>query len=101
MIVAKRLDGGRACMAVWGRRVAAWVSLAVNLALVICIFKGLSGAITTWWVIVFSTQRVLDIPTVDEVTGPSNARVNLYVALLVLAVLALCPFPGGVGNGFM
>jgi len=92
-----RLDGGRACMAAWGRRPASPISLLSLLALAFYSFSGVSGIIVFWGAIVSLTQRLPDIPAVDEVTGVGDLRVNSYIALSVMALLALVPFPGGVG----
>ncbi|KAL7480847.1 hypothetical protein ACHAW6_006510 [Cyclotella cf. meneghiniana] len=93
-----RLDGGRACMAAWGRRVASSLSFFSLLAMAFFSFSGFGGMIMMFWgALVVLTQRLPDIPAVDEVTGVGGLRSNAYIGLLTLALLTLAPFPGG-GN---
>jgi len=92
-----RLDGGRASMSAWGRRAASLISFLSLIVLALYSFSGFSGIIAFWGAIVVLTQRLPDIPAVNEVTGVGDLRVNSYLALLSLALLALLPFPGGVG----
>ncbi|KAL3782366.1 hypothetical protein HJC23_002981 [Cyclotella cryptica] len=91
-----RLDGGRACMAAWGRKVASSFSFLSLLAMAFYSFSGFSGVIMFWGALVVMTQRLPDIPAVNEVTGVGGLRSNVYIGLLILAVLTLTPFPGGV-----
>ena len=84
-------------MATCGRRVSSSISFLSLLALAFYSFSGVSGIIVFWGAIVSLTQRLPDIPAVDEVTGVGDLRVNSYIALSVMALLALVPFPGGVG----
>ncbi|KAL9179589.1 hypothetical protein ACHAXT_008879 [Thalassiosira profunda] len=93
-----RLDGGRAFMAAWGRRMASLVSFLSLLALAFFSFSGTSGIIIFWGALVVMTQRLPDIPCVDEVTGVGDVRVNSYLVLLALSTLTLAPFPNGVGS---
>ncbi|KAL7535420.1 hypothetical protein ACHAXR_006475 [Thalassiosira sp. AJA248-18] len=92
-----RLDGGRACMAAWGRQVASSASFLSLILLVLCSFSGVSGILMFWGGTVVLTQRLPDIPAVDEVTRVGKLRENSYIVLLALALLAFVPFPGGVG----
>ena len=43
------------------------------------------------------TQRLPDIPAVDEYTKVGDIRANIYMVLVALAIMTLAPFPGGVG----
>lgn len=92
-----RLDGGRASTAAWGRRLASLFSFLSLLALAFYSFSGVSGIIMFWGALVVLTQRLPEIPAVDEVTRVGDFRVNSYIFLLALALLTLMPFPGGVG----
>ena len=92
-----RLDGGRACMAAWGRRSASLISFTSLATLAFYSFSGLSGIICFWGAIVTLTQRLPDIPAVDEYTKVGDIRANIYMVLVALAIMTLAPFPGGVG----
>eukprot|EP00970_Alexandrium_tamarense_P016983 scaffold7921_cov188-Alexandrium_tamarense.AAC.12 len=83
-------------MAAWGRRQSSLISFLSLLLLAVCSFSGVSGVVIFWGAIVVMTQRMPDIPTVDEVTGVGNLRANGYLGLLLLSLLTLAPFPGGV-----
>lgn len=91
-----RLDGGRACMASWGRRTASLISFLSLAFMAVSSFSGLSGIIIFWGAIVVATQRMPDIPAMDEVTGVGAIREYGYAVLLTLALLTLAPFPGGI-----
>ena len=84
-------------MAAWGRRVASLLSFSSLLVLAFYSFSGVSGIIIFWGALVVLTQRLPDVPCIDEVTGVGDLRENGYIAMLALALLALIPFPGGVG----
>eukprot|EP00569_Conticribra_weissflogii_P011867 CAMPEP_0171379634 /NCGR_PEP_ID=MMETSP0879-20121228/27162_1 /TAXON_ID=67004 /ORGANISM="Thalassiosira weissflogii, Strain CCMP1336" /LENGTH=886 /DNA_ID=CAMNT_0011890463 /DNA_START=97 /DNA_END=2757 /DNA_ORIENTATION=- len=92
-----RLDGGRTCMASWGRRAANTLSLLTLLGLTFHSFSGASLVILFWGAIVVLSQRQPDIPAVDEFTNIGSVRENCYAALLTIALFALAPFPGGGG----
>jgi len=94
-----RLDGGRASMAAFGRRSASLISLLSLLVLAFYSFDGLSGIIIFWGALVVLTQqRLADIPARNEVTEISGLRVAIYNTLLVLSLLTIAPFPGGVSS---
>jgi Zn-dependent protease len=94
-----RLDGGRASMAAYGRRSASLISLLSLIVLAFYSFNGLSGIIIFWGALVVLTQqRLADIPVRNEVTEISGLRVTIYNTLLVLSLLTIAPFPGGVSS---
>jgi hypothetical protein len=93
-----RLDGGRACAATWGRRVASSTTFLSLIVLAFYSFAGISGIAAFWGSLLLLTrQRLLDVPCVDEVTGVGEVRTNIYVAALAMALMTLSPFPGGAG----
>ncbi|KAL7548876.1 hypothetical protein ACHAWF_012140, partial [Thalassiosira exigua] len=92
-----RLDGGRACMAAWGRRAASAASFLSLLALAICSLGGLSNIAVFWGALVVTTQKLPDVPAADEVAGVGDLRSYGFLGLLALSVSALLPFPGGAG----
>jgi len=93
-----RLDGGRACAATWGRRVASSTTFLSLIVLAFYSFAGISGIAAFWGSLLLLTrQRLLDVPCVDEVTGVGEVRTNIYLAALALALMTLSPFPGGAG----
>jgi Zn-dependent protease len=79
-----RLDGGRALMAAFGRRTASVISLLTLLTMAFCSFTGSSGVVIFWGAIVVMTQRLPDIPAVDEVTAVNRLRSNCYIIFLML-----------------
>ncbi|KAL3764802.1 hypothetical protein ACHAWU_006219 [Discostella pseudostelligera] len=98
MLPIGRLDGGRACMAAFGRRVASSISFLSLLMLAIYSFTSLSGIAVFWGsLIILSKQRFSDVPCIDEVTTVGEHRVYTFIALVALALLTLSPYPGGIG----
>jgi hypothetical protein len=117
-----RLDGGRACVAAFGRRAASATSFVSLLAMAIYSFSGFSGVIIFFGALVVMTQRLPDIPAINEVEGVSAFRSNGYIGLLALgkenyyqlmttfdvekitycmiciflALMTLAPFPGSI-----
>lgn len=93
-----RLDGGRACMAAFGRRVASSISFLTSLMLAIYSFTSLSGIAVFWGsLIILTKQRFSDVPCIDEITTVGEHRVYTFIALVALALLTLSPYPGGIG----
>ena len=88
-----RLDGGRAAMAVLGRKLSASVSFFSILLLAIISFVGSSSLIVFWTAIVATFQRLADQATVDDVSPVDATRRTVYMILLSAAVLTLWPFP--------
>jgi Zn-dependent protease len=98
MLPIGRLDGGRACLAVFGRRIASAVSFLSLLVLAIYSFTSLSGIAVFWGaIVILSKQRFLEIPCIDEVTNVGGNRLYIYILMLILALLTLSPYPGGIG----
>jgi len=95
MLPFGRLDGGRACMAVFGRRSTRLITLFTALFVSINVV-GVSSCPTIslgWGLFVFLFQRKLDVPVRDEVTNINDFRFRLYVTSIVLTMLTLTPFP--------
>ena len=88
-----RLDGGRAAMAVFGRKLSASISFYSILTLALLSFVRSSSLIVFWTAIVATFQRLADQATVDDVSPVDKTRKNMYAALLSLAILTLWPFP--------
>lgn len=91
-----RLDGGRASMAVYGRRSASLISLLMLLGSSLLALSGTSRICTFFglWVVLF--QRNLDLPTRNEISELDDGRVVFYGIVLFFSMLVLLPFPGGV-----
>ena len=89
-----RLDGGRACTAVVGKRVSA---LASSWTLLMMLSAALSGSsiFGYWAAFIILFQRRQDIPVRDDVTKVNDIRVGAWIASLTASVLTLVPFPGG------
>jgi membrane-associated protease RseP (regulator of RpoE activity) len=98
MLPIGRLDGGRACAAVFGRRVASLISFMSLIVLAYYSLFGGSGIAAFWGsLLILTRQRLADVPCVDEVTGVGDFRAYIYVGVSFLALLTLLPFMGGVG----
>lgn len=91
-----RLDGGRASSAVLGTRVSA-IGSAWFLLSVLSIALSGSTVAWTWGMFVLLFQRKPEIPSRDDVTVVDDVRKGVWVSSVVLALLALLPFPGGMG----
>ena len=90
-----RLDGGRACTSIFGRRSAYLVSFAMLAFLAIAALTQTSAISIFWGLLVTVFQRNLDVPMRDELSDVDNVRVGVYIFSIVLTVLTLAPFPGG------
>eukprot|EP00546_Thalassionema_frauenfeldii_P009496 CAMPEP_0178929332 /NCGR_PEP_ID=MMETSP0786-20121207/20512_1 /TAXON_ID=186022 /ORGANISM="Thalassionema frauenfeldii, Strain CCMP 1798" /LENGTH=662 /DNA_ID=CAMNT_0020605519 /DNA_START=544 /DNA_END=2532 /DNA_ORIENTATION=+ len=90
-----RLDGGRASMAVLGRRPAYFVSLAALFFLAVASLTQTSGMSISWGLLITLFQRNAEIPIRDEYSEIDNFRVGVYISCIAMAVLILTPFPGG------
>jgi len=93
-----RLDGGRICTAILGRRQAILASFFMLVALAALALSGMSTISIFWGLIVVCFQRYGEIPIRDEVTQVSDLRSGCYVVFLLLSSLAIAPFPGGPGS---
>lgn len=94
MLPVFRLDGGRACAAVMGKRTSA---LASSWTLLMMLSAALSGSsiFGYWAAVIVLFQRRQDIPVRDDVTKVNDGRVVAWLASLAASILALVPFPGG------
>lgn len=90
-----RLDGGRACTAIFGRRSSYLVSFATLLFLAIGAITQTSAISIFFGLLVTLFQRNADIPMRDELTDVGDVRTGIYIFSIVLTVLSLAPFPGG------
>lgn len=93
-----RLDGGRMCSAVFGRRSAYLISLLTTLFLAISALTGSSTISIFWGLLVTLFQRTQEIPVRDDLSQVSNIRFVLYIFSIVFTALVLAPFPGGQGS---
>ncbi|CAM9460705.1 unnamed protein product [Chrysoparadoxa australica] len=76
-----RLDGGRASMAVLGRRTSGLVgTLTLGLQALSAVFNNYSLQLF-WGLVVILTQRMPDIPAVDEVTEVDNTRTAVTISM--------------------
>lgn len=91
-----RLDGGRASTAVLGMRVSAIGSAWFLLSALSIALSG-STVAWTWGMFVLLFQRKPEIPSRDDVTVVDDVRKGVWVSSVVLALLALLPFPGSLG----
>jgi membrane-associated protease RseP (regulator of RpoE activity) len=91
-----RLDGGRASTAVLGMRVSAIGSAWFLLSALSIALSG-STVAWTWGMFVLLFQRKPEIPSRDDVTVADDVRKGVWVSSVVLALLALLPFPGSLG----
>ncbi len=91
-----RLDGGRACSAMLGRRSAYLVSFTTLLFLAIAALTQTSAVSIFFGLIVTVFQRNADVPVKDELSGVDDVRMGVYIFSIVLTVLTLAPFPGGL-----
>jgi Zn-dependent protease len=90
-----RLDGGRACSAVFGQRVAAIISVSMLLFLFSCALSGKMGTGFSWILLITIFQRREEIPARDEVTDVNKTRLWAFLFSFLLSVSILTPFPGG------
>ena len=88
-----RTDGGRAALASYGRSLA---GAAAALATVVAGVVGVAGPndlLLFHLLYVFTLQRDLEIPCVDEVSDVGANKRNVYAAFLFFAILCLLPSP--------
>jgi len=93
-----RLDGGRMCIAVFGRRSAYLISLLTTLFLAISALTGSSTISIFWGLLVTLFQRTQEIPVRDDLTEVSNSRFVIYAFCILFTTMVLAPFPGGHGS---
>lgn len=97
MLPIGRLDGGRAYTAVFGSRDASLASVLTLALMAALSLTGMSTIAIFWGALVVLFQRQPEIPVRDEVTEVDDVRVGIYVAALVLTIMALAPYPTGQG----
>lgn len=90
-----RLDGGRACQSVFGRRNATFVSFSSLLFLAIAALTGSSTISIFWGLLVTLFQRNLDVPVRDDWSEVDNVRLTVFLMMMLLTITTLIPFPGG------
>lgn len=90
-----RLDGGRACSAVFGRRNAVLLSFSTLLFLSIAAITGSSTISIFWGLLVTVFQRNLDVPVRDDWSEVNNTRVTIFFVAMLFTIITLVPFPGG------
>lgn len=98
MLPIGRLDGGRVALAALGRQVSGLVSWVSLIAASGAALLGDSPLLLYWSLLVVFFQREAELPCTDEVTPLDTPRQVGAVALLVLALLVLVPFPDSLTN---
>jgi hypothetical protein len=98
------LDGGRVVQAIYGRKVANWLTLATLIIL------GLTALVTPlalyWAAVILLLQRDLDRPSLEEITEVDDTRATWGLLALFLMAATLIPLaPGlagrlGIGGGY-
>lgn len=94
MLPVGRLDGGRACTAIFGRRLASTISFFTLMYIALSALTGFSTISSFWVLMVTLFQRNIDIPTRDQLSELNNMRRGVYIFSIVLTMLTLAPFPG-------
>jgi len=91
-----RTDGGRVSTSVFGDKSAQALSLATFFFMaVVCLTKR-SVLLIFWGLFTLLFQRTPEVPTRDNVTEVHDGRFTFYCVMLVLSILTLVPFPGGL-----
>lgn len=98
MLPIGRLDGGRVSLAALGRQASGLVSWASLIAASAAALLGDSPLLLYWSLLVVFFQREAELPCTDEVTPLDTPRQVGAVALLLLALLVLVPFPDSLTN---
>jgi membrane-associated protease RseP (regulator of RpoE activity) len=96
MLPIGRLDGGRTCNAVFGRRPAYIISLVALSIMAITALNGLSTISIFWGLLITLFQRNADVPIRDELSKVNDFRVGVYAFSMIVTVLTLVPFPSGI-----
>lgn len=96
MLPIGRTDGGRASTSVFGDKSAQALSLATFFLMAIVCLTKRSVLLIFWGLFTLLFQRTPEIPSRDTVTEVNNGRFILYCVMLVLSILTLVPFPGGL-----
>ena len=92
-----RLDGGRLIATLFGARFAGISSASTLMFMLSLVISGSSGVALTWGLLIVLLQRRTEVPVRDDVTPVDDIRFGAWVSAIAVAILALCPFPGGPG----
>ncbi|BAM81950.1 hypothetical protein, conserved [Cyanidioschyzon merolae strain 10D] len=93
-----RTDGGRMVQAAFGRRIAGRVSGITLLLQALASVLGNSPLLLFYGLVVIFLQREQELPCLDEVSEPDNARRVTTFVLLLITMLILLPFPSQFGD---
>jgi hypothetical protein len=98
------LDGGRMVQAIYGRKVAGWLTFAT---LIILGFTALVTPLALYWAaVILILQRDVDRPCLEEMTEVDDTRATWGLLALFLMAATLIPLvPGlagrlGIGGGY-
>jgi Zn-dependent protease len=98
------LDGGRVVEAVYGRKVASWLTFAT---LVLLAITALATPVALYWAaVILLLQRDLDRPCLEEISEVDDTRATWGLLALFLMAATLIPLaPGlagrlGIGTGY-
>lgn len=86
------LDGGRIAFGIWGRRASGRINAVLTLLLGVA---GIFDSLALYWILlVLLLQRGPIVPQQEELSPPAKeGSVILGIALLVLPLLTLLPYP--------
>lgn len=93
-----RLDGGRIVQALYGRVAAGRATALTLLVQGVGAVIGNSPLLLFWGLVCVLLQRESDIPCLNEVLEPDNARTAAGLTLLVLMLVILVPYPGQISD---
>lgn len=79
MLPFGRLDGGRAANSIFGRQRAHVLSFLTLLFMAFTILSSSNDVITSWGAVIVLTQRLPDIPAIDEFNGVDRPRLYTYI----------------------
>jgi Zn-dependent protease len=98
------LDGGRVVEAIYGRKVAGWLTFAT---LVLLAIAALATPVALYWAaVILLLQRDLDRPCLEEISEVDDTRATWGLLALFLMAATLIPLaPGlagrlGIGTGY-
>jgi membrane-associated protease RseP (regulator of RpoE activity) len=93
LMPAGQLDGGRIIQAIYGRKIAQRTTIATLIVLgIVALINPANPVIIYWLVLVGFLQRVLERPTLEDITEPDDARAALGLLALFLTIATLIPF---------
>lgn len=93
LMPAGQLDGGRIVQSIYGRKTAQRSSIVTLIILgFVAFFNPANLVILYWLILVGFLQRVLERPSLDEITEPNDTRAALgLIALFIMAAIVI-PF---------